>query len=238
MPWQAEANDIVSLSFGLKRKEVERLLPTDVSLDTRDHDGDEYGFLTLCLLSYKGFYYENFPLLALDFPQGFLGVSIVDEEDNPSFYLKRLFLPRLQGLLLRWFGGLPTRVMSMDYPTRAHPGGEYRWKLRNSGAGILRGKIERNNGTAGRLSDFFADDRAMVDFFWDRKYVYTGSPGSLDRLIVSLSDPDPRPIVFEKMELGFLAEDLERHQFPEAVIGSFFVGNASVRLSGPESASL
>lgn len=234
MPWQAKGNDVVFLSFGLKREEIERLLPADIPLDTREHEGEEYGFLTLGLVTYRDFYFENFPLLSVDFPQGFLGISILDSDQRRSFYIKRFFVPRLQGMFFRWFGGFPTRVMTMDYPTNAHPGGEYRWKLSNGGAGILRGKIERNSGVTGRLVDLFEDEEKLVDFFWNRERLYTGRADSLTRSTITLPDPNPHPIVFEKMELGFLAEDLERHQFPEAVLGSFFVPEAELRLSGPE----
>lgn len=238
MSWQAKGNDIVFLSFGLKQTEVERLLPTSIRLETRQHEGEEYGFLTLGLVTYQDFYFENFPLLSVDFPQAFLGVSILDSQDRSAFYIKRFFVPRFQSLFFRWIGGFPTRVMTMDYPTSAHPGGEYRWKLSNGGAGILRGKIERSSGATGRLQDLFEDTESMVDFFWNRSGIYAGSPESLKRSEITLPPPDPHPVVFEKMELGFLAEDLERHQFPEAVIGSFFVPEVDIRLTGPEQTEL
>ncbi|MFB6346913.1 MAG: hypothetical protein ABEK50_14400 [bacterium] len=238
MTWKTQGEDIVLLSFGLRVNELERLIPSDISLDTRTHEGEEYGFLTLGLVKYTEFYHENFPVLSLDFPKAFLALSIQDSDGTPSYYLKRLFLPRLQGWLFRWFGGFPTKVMSIDYPTTAHPGGEYRWTLSNGGAGILRGKIEQQTGTTGRLLDFFESSEAMSEFFWNRNLVYSGSPGAMRSSSITLSDCEPYPIVFEKMELGFLAEDLERHQFPEAVIGSFFVPDCCIQISGVSKSSL
>lgn len=238
MSWKAQGNDVVFLSFGLKQTEIKRLLPANIRLDTREYKGQEYGFLTLGLVSYQNFYFENFPLLSVNFPQAFLGVSILDSQGHPAYYIKRFFLPRFQSLFFRWFGGFPVRVMTMDYPTNAHPGGEYRWKLSNGGAGILRGKIERQSGATGRLVDLFDGDEEMIQFFWDRVKIYAGNPGSTTRSEISLPSPDPHPIVFEKMELGFLSEDLERHKFPEAVIGSFFVPEVDVRLTGPEQTEL
>lgn len=234
MSWQGEANDVVFLSFALEEDEVERIVPAEVPLDTRTHEGGEYAFITLGLVSYSNFYFENFPLLSVDYPKAFLTVSIRDSSNDACFYLKRLFSPRLQGLFLRWLGGFPTRVMAMDFPTRAHPGGEYRWKLSNGGVGILRGKIERRNGATGRLCDLFDSEQKMVDFFWNREDVYSGTPGSMTRARISLPVIEAHPIVFEKLDLGFLAEDMERHQFPQAVLGSFFVPEVTVQFSGPE----
>lgn len=227
-----EARDVLMLGFALKTDEIRRFAPEELKLETRRHDGDEHGFAVLGMTRFDSFYAENFPPLSFSFPLAFLGLCIRNHRGGPGLYLKRVFTPRLQSSLFRWVGGMPTRTLSMDFPTRARPGGEYKWLLSGDGAGELLGKIERESGTAGRLSAFFESPEEMVNFLWNRSSLYTGTPADLREVRLELSRPDFHPIVFDKLELGFLASDLERNRFPEAVLGSFFLPGTDVVLEG------
>jgi hypothetical protein len=230
----AHANDVVTVGLGLKKKDVERLKPDGIRLETRSHDDEEHAFLTLGLTHFTQCYVENFPPLSFGFNCAYLGICIQDPRGESSIYVKRIFAPRLQALLIGWGFGFPTSSMSLDFPTRAHVGGEYRWSLKGDGAGVLTGKIEGGQSVSGRLEKFFDDHDSMVDFFWNRERLYTGQPDSLTKLNVEFSKPEYHPVIFEKLELGFLASDMERNRFPEAVLGSFFVPDVDLTLTTDE----
>jgi hypothetical protein len=231
----AKANDVVMVGFGLKKTDVERLKPDGIRLETRRHEDEEHAFLTLGLTQFSECYIENFPPLSFRFNCAYLGICIEDHRGESSLYVKRIFSPRLQSLLIGWGLGFPATSMSLDFPTRAHPGGEYRWSLKGDGAGVLTGKIERGHSVAGRLEKFFDDHDSMVNFFWERERLYTGQPDSLTEVAIETSRPEYHPVVFEKLELGFLADDMERNRFPEAVLGSFFVPDVDLTLNTNQS---
>lgn len=234
----AKGQDLLVLGFALPADEVRRLAPSRIQVETREHNGQTHGFVMLGLGHFTEFYPDNFPPLSFNFSLGLLGICMRNRRDQPSFYVKRTYVPGLQSLLFNWLGGLPTTRMSLDFPRKAHPGGEYRWLCRGSGAGELVGKIERESGTSGRLSDFFGSSEEVVDFFRDRKFYYGGPTESLRELRVEVQTTDFYPVVFEKLELGFIASDLERNEFPEAVLGSFFVPEVNLVLEGGTTVTL
>lgn len=237
MKVEAELQDLLVIGFALRTKEIERLAPKGLRLETCEHDDEKHGFMVLGLQRYTEFFNKNFPILSFDFPAAYLGICIEDKSHQSALYLKRIYTPGLQSFLFNWIGGLPTRKLSFDYPTSAHAGGEYRWELLGDGAGELLGKIDGQRGVSGRLTEFFGGEDEMVDFFWNRPTVYTGPTSNLRRMNVSVSPPDFHPVIFDKLELGFLASDLERNQFPESIVGSFFVPESSLKVEGPVSVS-
>jgi hypothetical protein len=234
----AEGQDVLVLGFALPAEEVRRLAPSRLKIETREHDGESHGFVMLGLAHFTEFYPENFPPLSFNFSIGLLGFCMRNHRDQPALYVKQSYVPRLQSLFFTWLGGLPTTTMSLDFPRRAHPGGEYHWTCTGSGAGELIGKIEQGSGTSGRLSDFFRSSDAVVDFFRERSFYYGGFPEDLRELQVEVRSSAYHPVVFEKLELGFIASDLERNKFPEAVLGSFFVPKVNLVLEGNENVTL
>jgi hypothetical protein len=234
----AEAQDVLVLGFALPADEVRRLAPSRLKIETREHEGQSHGFVMLALGRFTEFYPQNFPPLSFSFPTGVLGICIRNHRDEPALYVKRSYVPTLPSLLFSWVGGIPTTTMSMDFPRKAHPGGEYHWTLTGDGAGELIGKIDRGHGTSGRLSDFFTSSSGVVDFFRNRNFYYGGPPENLRELRLECPSADFHPVVFEKLELGFLASDLERNDFPEAVLGSFFLPGFNLVLQGNGSVTL
>ncbi len=230
MKISTDGQDLLVLGFALPVDKIRRLVPSSLQIETREHAGESHGFVMLTLSHFRGFYPENFPPLSFNFSMGLLGICIRNHRDQPSFYVKRSYVPRLQSFLFSWIGGFPTTTMSMDFPRKAHPGGEYHWSCTGSGAGELIGKIENKSGTSGRLSEFFSSSGDLVDFFRKRKFYYGGPPENMSETKVDVQPTDHHPVIFEKLELGFIATDLERNQFPETVLGSFFVPAADLLL--------
>lgn len=223
-----EARDLVFINFALKMKEIERITPDSVNFETRIHENEEYGFIKFGFLTFTEFFGQNFPPLSLSFPCSFLAVCARNSRGNQSYFIKNIYAPRIQSFLFKWWSGFPSSSISLDFPSRTHPGGEYKWHFEGNRKGNLVGKIERGNSVSGRLPQFFESDQELVDYFLNRSNLIAGSSRNRQELDMTFSPADFHPITFDKLELGFLASDFERNSFPEAILGSYYIPDASL----------
>ncbi len=238
--YTAELRDCLYLNFAVQAPEVERLLPPGVTLDSRQHHGKTWGFFSVLLYRCSGLYSRGLGWPNLKFKSAETRVYIVDGDKTPAVYQLRCYLPFFVSWFFNIFAGLPVRRMDLNYPTRVRPGGVFRWSLEGKGAGNIKGKISKNHGEQNnQLFDYFSSPSRAYDFFERRPVVYYGaSDESVQRLKISGSYGKHFPVCIEEWELGFTAQDLERHQFPEAVSGCYFNPEVELGIEGPEEVSI
>ncbi|MFB6356028.1 MAG: DUF2071 domain-containing protein [bacterium] len=236
MSWKAEIQDALYLNFGVEQEEVDRLVPSPVQLDTRMYRGQEWGFFSLILYRYESIQHSWLSWPSFSYPQANLRLYVKNAFDEPALYFKRMFVPGLYSTLSRWYTGQPISKMSLQFPNRVHPGGEYRWKLRGRGEGDVQGKVLNQKSFTGDLKNIFDTDREFVDFFRQRGEGFYGVRNDqVSRVQVSADYGSYYTFRPGEWELGFLAEDLERHSFPEAIHANFLCPELSFEFDSPES---
>jgi len=239
MTWKSTVSDVVYLNFAVREDEVNRLLPPGTSLDTRLHRGETWGFFSLVLFRHDSLYNARFGWPSLSFPQANLRVYVKDTDGSPAVYFKRMYMPRFYSLLARWFGKPPVSTMNLSFPGTVHSGGEYRWRLTGRGAGNISGKIESAQDLTGNLTKLFENPRSLIQFFRDRPLCYYGAGvDTVYRIQAMGSYSNALSFRVKEWELGFLADDLERHNFPEAFSANFFVPNIEFEFDRPSTVPL
>lgn len=239
MKWESRVQDLVVLSFALEAEEIRRILPSELDLQTRRSNSTEYSFFNLGLCRIKNLHSPTLNVYSLDFPMAYLSMCVNHRRLGSSYFVKKVYSQGFEAFLMRWGVGLPTQSMKLTYPSRAHPGGEYFWDVRGSGVGKFRGRIQNEHGTSGRIFEFFDSDEEMREFLLGRNHLLFGhGSGRVKCMELSFPEFDPHVISFGEMELGFLASDLERHTFPECVVGGSFVPELPISLEGTRTIDL
>lgn len=224
MKWETDLRDILHLSFAVQVEELDRLVPPESAPETRFYQGAEWGFFSLVLFRQQSLRSQWSGWPRLSFNQALLQVYVRDHHQTPAVYIKRSYAGRGIGWLLHLLGTLPTRTMSLNYPGQPRPGGLYRWKLVNGGQVDVRGKIRPQEGLSGSLLDVFDSEAEAEDFLLNRPVAYfSPEPDGVHRCTLSRRGGEPHPVQIEEWELGGLAEDLQRHDFPDALSSVFFV---------------
>ncbi len=237
--YTAEINDSLYLNFAVKPSEIERLLPPGVKLDRRHYRGREWGFFSVLLYSCDRFSFAELSWPRLAFKGAETRIYILDNSQTPSTYLIREYLPRFHSTLIKYYCKIPTCRMDFDYPRSVHPGGVYKWNIEGRGAGVVKAKIDESKASMGQLGDYFSSREAALDFFTRRpNYYYAAAGDRVIKLKISGSYGKKIELNIGQWELGFTAADLERHRFPEAVSGCFFVPEISQQISGPHKESI
>jgi hypothetical protein len=227
--WNAEYRDCIYLNFAIEHSEVERLLPPGTRADTRHYRGKKWGFFSLIFLKSKATFSQLLPWPKFKFPLSILRFYIFDRHNRASTYLARFYCPGFQSTLLKLLAGVPVLKVNTDFPTRAQPGGVFNWNIEGRGAANLRCKIESQTGLDGELLDIFDDQESYRRFILNRSFAYhSASLCDVKRMKLSAHYSRPHPVSIENCELGFIAADMERHTFPEAVSGSFYLSKLTL----------
>ncbi len=233
--WRTKLKDCLCLNFAIEAEEIERLLPRGTEVDYRRYRGKRRGFFSLFFFNCESFRHSGIGWPSFNFPAVLLQFYIRDVQDNPAIYLGRVYSPGFVGFLGRWLLNLPVRKLSFSYPTRANPGGKYRWMVEGRGVGNIQCKIEPDSGINNYLGEMFDSAGKLRDFLFQRSYCYFGAGNKgVYRFKPGTYFEQIHPVVIKNWELGFIAEDLERHSFPEARSSCFFLPELKLDLKGPE----
>lgn len=233
--WQAKLKDCLCLNFAIEAGEIKRLLPRGTEADYRRFRGKKHAFFSLFFFNCSSLRHSSIGWPSLSFPAVLLQFYVRDASDNPAVYLKRIFASGFTGFLFRWVLNLPVNKLNFSYPTRANPGGTFRWLVEDGGVGNVLCKIKSHSGINGYLGEMFDTPRMLKDFIFQRAYCYYGA--GVDG--VYRSNPgtyfeELYPVVIKDWELGFIASDLERHSFPEARSSCFFLPELQLDLKNSE----
>ncbi len=233
--WRTKIKDCLCLNFAIEAEEIKRLLPRGTEVDYRRFRGKKRGFFSLLFFNCESFRHSSLGWPTFNFPAVSLQFYIRDAHDNPALYLGRLYTPGMARFLGSWLLNLPLGGLKFSYPTRANPGGKYRWVVEGQGAGNVQGKIESEPGISNYLGEMFDSPSKLRRFLFQRTYCYfsAGSKG-VHRLKPGTYFEQVHPVTIKDWELGFIAADLERHSFPEARSSCFFLPELKLDLKGPE----
>jgi len=234
MKWTTDVSDALYLNFAVNEEEVDRLLPPETTVDTRLHRGEPWGFFSLILYRHESLKPGILPWPSFSFPQANLRIYVKDENGTSAVYFKRLYMPGFYGTCARFYAKQPVRTMSMNWPSSVHQGGEYRWRLSGSGQGNISGKVGEDAGISGDLVNLFNSKSDAVEFFRRRSLAYySAGMDHVYRLNVRGNYGAHHSFRVREWELGFLAEDLERHNFPEAMSSNFLCPDMSFEFDSP-----
>lgn len=227
--WNAEFRDCLYLNFAIEHTEIERLLPPGTKADTRHFRGKKWGFFSLVFLSGERASSRIISWPRLKFNMALLRLYVLDNSNTPATYIARCYIPGFYSSVVRLLTGMPVLKVATDFPTRANPGGIFNWNIEGRGAGDVRCKIKSKSGLGGQLLELFGDEETYRRFFLNRPQAYYGA--SLKHVMqwrLSAHFQKPHSATIESCELGFIAADMERHSFPEAISGAFYLPEMSV----------
>ncbi|MFP4687997.1 MAG: hypothetical protein ACLFN5_07825, partial [bacterium] len=227
--WNDEFRDCVYLSFAIEHKEIERLLPPGTKADTRHYRGKEWGFFSLIFLKSESTFSQLLPWPKFKYSLSILRFYVIDGSNRTATYLARFYSPGFQSTLLKLIGGVPVARVNADFPTRAQPGGIFSWNIEGRGAVDIRCKIEARTGLSGGLPDLFEEPDDYRRFILNRPIAYhSASLKDVKKIKLSAHYSKPHQVTIKKCELGLIAADMERHSFPEAISGAFYLSDLTV----------
>jgi hypothetical protein len=234
MNWQSRLSDVLYLNFAVNQEEVERLLPPETTVDSRLHRGEPWGVFSLVLFRHDPLRPESIGWPQFRFPQVNLRIYVKDSDGTPSVYFKQLYMSSLRAFVTRWYTHQPVTAMTLNFPARVHDGGEYRWNLSDRGEGNIAGKVGRDQRISGNLLGLFDSEEDFLQYIRQRPLAYySAGMDYVYRVNVSGDYGEYRSFQVKEWELGFLADDLERHNFPEAMTANFCCPEMELSFGAP-----